>query len=74
MGGVARMLWGPLWVRERSLTSTGAGIAGHRSGGPRPDITAEPLDLTGLGRTRATRAVRFAEGLHVPKGKGARAP
>ncbi len=44
----------------------------HRSGGPRPDITAPPLDLSGLGKARATRAVRFAEGLHVPKGKGAR--
>src|SRR5215211_5754017 len=44
----------------------------HRSGGPRPDITAPPLDLSGLGRQRATRAVRFMEGLSVPKGKGAR--
>jgi phage terminase large subunit-like protein len=44
----------------------------HRSGGPRPDITAPPLDLSGLGKARATRAVRFIEGLHVPKGKGAR--
>src|SRR5215204_4763832 len=41
----------------------------HRSGGPRPDITAEPLDLSGLGRSRATRAVRFIEGLHVPRGR-----
>jgi phage terminase large subunit-like protein len=44
----------------------------HRSGGPRPDITAPPLDLSGLGKTRVTRAVRFMEGLHIPKGKGAR--
>src|SRR5215216_3966458 len=47
---------------------------GHRSGGPRPDITAEPLDLSGLGSTRAARAVRFIEALSVPKGQGARAP
>jgi phage terminase large subunit-like protein len=44
----------------------------HRSGGPRPDITALPLDLSGLGKARATRAVRFMERLLVPKGKGAR--
>jgi phage terminase large subunit-like protein len=45
----------------------------HRSGGPRPDVVAEPLDLADLGRQRATRAVRFAERyLYVPKGKGAR--
>jgi phage terminase large subunit-like protein len=44
----------------------------HRSGGPRPDIRAEPLDLSDLGRQRATRAVRFMELLTVPKGKGAR--
>jgi hypothetical protein len=44
----------------------------HRSGGPRPDITAPPLDLSGLGTARVTRAVRFCEGLLVPKGKGAR--
>src|SRR4051812_30209578 len=44
----------------------------YRSGGPRPDITVAPLDLSGLGRQRATRAVRFAERLLVPKGKGAR--
>jgi hypothetical protein len=25
----------------------------HRRGGPRPDITAEPLDLSDLGTTRA---------------------
>src|SRR6266542_599003 len=47
-------------------------LARHRSGGPRPDITALPLDLSGLGKSRATRAIRFIEGLHVPKGKGAR--
>jgi phage terminase large subunit-like protein len=44
----------------------------YRSGGPRPDITAPPLDLSTLGKARATRAVRFIEGLHVPKGRGAR--
>ena len=44
----------------------------HRSGGPRPDITAPPLDLTQLGSTRAARAIRFMEGLTVPSGKGAR--
>jgi hypothetical protein len=30
----------------------------HSSGGPRPDITAPPLDLSGLGTTRAARAWR----------------
>jgi phage terminase large subunit-like protein len=45
----------------------------HRSGGPRPDITAEPLELSGLGSTRAARAIRFIETyLIVPSGKGAR--
>ena len=29
----------------------------HRSGGPRPDASAPPLDLSGLGGQRATRAV-----------------
>jgi hypothetical protein len=43
----------------------------HRSGGPRPDVTSPPLDLSGLGSTRATRAARFIEGLTVPSGKGA---
>jgi hypothetical protein len=54
------------------VTRTDAPQVRHRSGGPRPDITAAPLDLSGLGRQRATRAVRFMEGLLVPKGKGAR--
>src|SRR5215211_2828318 len=45
---------------------------GHRSGGPRPDITAPPLDLSGLGSTRAARAIRFIETLTIPSGKGAR--
>jgi phage terminase large subunit-like protein len=31
------------------------------------------LDLSGLGSTRGARAVRFIEGLSVPKGQGARA-
>ena len=31
-------------------------LARNRSGGPRPDITAPPLDLSGLGSRRATRA------------------
>jgi phage terminase large subunit-like protein len=45
----------------------------HRSGGPRPDITAEPLDLTCLGSTRAALAIKFIETyLIVPSGKGAR--
>jgi phage terminase large subunit-like protein len=44
----------------------------HRSGGPRPDITAPPLDLSGLGSTRAARAIKFVETLTVPSGKGAR--
>ena len=30
-------------------------LAGHRSGGPRPDITAPPLDLSGLGLDAARR-------------------
>src|SRR5215211_2532322 len=51
---------------------SGRRLARHRSGGPRPDITAPPLDLSGLGKARATRAVRFCERLHVPKGKSAR--
>jgi phage terminase large subunit-like protein len=54
------------------VTRTDAPVFRHRSGGPRPDITAPPLDLSGLGSTRAARAIRFMEGLHVPKGKGAR--
>jgi len=54
------------------VTSTDAPQVRHRSGGPRPDVVVPPLDLSGLGRQRATRAVRFMEGLHVPKGKGAR--
>src|SRR5215203_3740578 len=44
----------------------------HRSGGPRPDITAPPLDLSGLGSTRAARAIRFIETLTIPSSKGAR--
>jgi phage terminase large subunit-like protein len=46
----------------------------HRSGGPRPDITVPPLDLSGLGSTRAARAARFIETLTIPSGKGARKP
>jgi phage terminase large subunit-like protein len=46
----------------------------HRSGGPRPDITAPPLDLFRLGSTRAARAARFIETLTIPSGKGARRP
>jgi hypothetical protein len=47
----------------------------HRSGGPRPDITAEPLDLSGLGSTRAARAIKFIETyLVVTSGKWARRP
>jgi phage terminase large subunit-like protein len=42
--------------------------------GPRPGITAPPLDLSGLGSTRAGRAARFIEGLTVPSGKGAKKP
>jgi Terminase large subunit, ATPase domain len=53
------------------VTSTARRVR-HRSGGPRPDVLAPPLDLSQLGRLRATRAVRFMEGLLVPKGKGAR--
>jgi phage terminase large subunit-like protein len=49
-------------------------LARHRSGGPRPDITALPLDLSGLGTTRAARAISFIETLTVPSGKGARRP
>jgi phage terminase large subunit-like protein len=44
----------------------------HRSGGPRPDITVPPLDLSGLGSTRAARAIKFVGTLTVPSGKGAR--
>jgi len=45
----------------------------HRSGGPRPDITAEPLELSDLGTTRASRAITFIENYAiVPSGKGAR--
>jgi phage terminase large subunit-like protein len=44
----------------------------HRSGGPRPDVTAPPLDLSGLGSTRAARALAFIGGLTIPHGKGAR--
>lgn len=43
--------------------------------GPKARVTAEPLDLSGLGRTRAARAVRFIESYAVtPKGTGARKP
>jgi phage terminase large subunit-like protein len=43
-----------------------------RSGGPRPRVTAAPLDLSGLGHTRATRAINFIERYCVlPTGKGA---
>jgi hypothetical protein len=45
----------------------------HRSGGPRPDITAEPLELSDLGTTRASRAITFIENYVIfPSGKGAR--
>lgn len=41
--------------------------------GPKQAISAEPLDLSHLGRTRATRAIKFTEQYaYVPKGKGAR--
>ncbi len=62
----------PPGASGRPVTSTDAPQVRHRSGGPRPDDVVPPLDLSGLGRQRATRAVRFMEGLHVPKGKGAR--
>lgn len=43
--------------------------------GPKAAVTAEPLDLQGLGRTRHTRCVRFIEThLLIPKGTGARKP
>jgi hypothetical protein len=43
--------------------------------GPKRAVTAPPLDLSGLGRVRRTRAVRFIEDyLLVPKGTGAREP
>lgn len=43
--------------------------------GPKAAVTAAPLDLSGLGRKRRTRAVRFIEQyLLVPKGEGARSP
>jgi len=43
-----------------------------RSGGPRPRVTAPPLDLRDLGRTRAARAIKFVERYCVlPSGKGA---
>jgi phage terminase large subunit-like protein len=43
--------------------------------GPKAAVTAAPLDLSGLGRKRRTRAVRFIEAfLRVPKGEGALDP
>ena len=73
---------GPLFSVERSLTVTStdararaqAARSGHRSGGPRPDVTAEPLDFGDLRRDRADRAVSLAGLLPCPSGKGARGP
>jgi phage terminase large subunit-like protein len=61
----------PAFAKGRPKPATRTAVR-HRSGGPRPDVLVPPLDLSGLGRRRATRAVRFMESLHVPKGKGAR--
>jgi phage terminase large subunit-like protein len=47
-------------------------LARHRSGGPRPDITAPPLDLSDLPDDRAGRAVAVANLLPCPTSRGAR--
>jgi hypothetical protein len=61
----------PPYANVRPLSRPVSASVRHRSGGTRPDVSAPPLDLSGLGRS-STRAVRYMEGLTVPKGKGAR--
>ncbi len=52
------------------MTSTNGRIARHRSGGPRPDISAPPLDLSGLGSTRGSASGPVHRGPDDPVRQG----
>ena len=54
------------------MTGADARQGRHGSGGPRPDITAAPLDLADLPESRAVRAVAVSNLLPCPTAKGAR--